>query len=156
MLAQKSLLQFRDFVIINSGYRFIQLPEQNVDQNTIENFFSEYVLDIDFMLKKEPLGQYLFAKVIVNHKDEKPGYSLLAEGVVIIDDKLTEGLDKATLMQNVTIPAINIAINQLRGYLINLTAYGPLGKYILPAIDLADLLKKKAEKARSKKVTTKS
>jgi preprotein translocase subunit SecB len=74
-----------------------------------------------------------------------PGYcfSIVAQGTFNYD-KTTKinTKDKDTLLYRSAIP---IVIGQIRSYLSTLTAHGPFGIYLLPAIDMNDLLKQKAE-----------
>lgn len=155
MIAKKAPFQFTDIVLNQSSFKFQPFPANAKIPDDVERTVSNYVVDINFMFKEEDNeqeGSFLFAKVSVNMNDPSPGYVIFAECMGYIATKVYEGLNDRQHQNQVSIPAINSAINFLRGYIANITAYAPLGKYILPTIDLADLLKSKGEdlaKARS-------
>jgi preprotein translocase subunit SecB len=57
-----------------------------------------------------------------------------------------ETLDEKDCKHLINFSAVSIIINSLRTYILTLTAFAPMGKYTLPAIDMNNLL---AEKVRS-------
>jgi preprotein translocase subunit SecB len=77
-------------------------------------------------------------------KDD-PGYrfSVLAELVFRFSGRLS----KTHRDSYIRYSAVSLAIAYIRGYLSNVTSYGFYGQYMLPAIDLDDLVKKALRKA---------
>ena len=84
------------------------------------------------------------SKSIINQPDEpQPGYQILAEGISIFRLHNAKEMNNKTLTNLKNISALSIAINNLRNYITNMMAYGPFGKFILPAIDVNQLIKTK-------------
>jgi len=91
------------------------------------------------------------SKSIINQPDEpQPGYQILAEGISIFRLCNTQEIDNKTLKNLKNISALSIAINHLRNYITNMTIYGPFGKFILPAVDVNQVIKKKKGSQKQK------
>ncbi|SEF51758.1 hypothetical protein SAMN05421847_0201 [Halpernia humi] len=138
-----------DFSILNCNFQFIP-PTENQEIN--QDFFSDYDIDLDFAFFTED-DTKVFVKLSINQvEDPKPGYSIFAEGVAFFKlnegEKLSED-DKNSLLQ---FSAFSITLNSLRGFITALTSVAPLGKYIVPSIDVNDVFRQKSEKS-NKKVT---
>lgn len=144
MRAKKSPLILRDFLLLQQQFVFTS-PDQNVIPDEIMN---EYEIDIDFTVKRDNEvakdtddSFRLFVKIEVN-KEKLPGYRLFSEGVGIFhlsaDSEISEE-DKASLFFS----SLSISINMLRSVMHQLTAFAPFGEYILPPIDVNELLKDK-------------
>lgn len=144
-----SPLVLSDFAVLNSNYRFIPLPD---NMTNIRQIVSSYGLDINFAITPQANNTSVFIKASVNQgEDELPGYSLFAEGVAVFSLNKEADLseeDKKTLLQY---SAVSIALNSLRGFIASLTANAPLGRYILPSIDVNDLFQQKFKNQTKKK-----
>ncbi|MBQ4915088.1 hypothetical protein J8L85_11610 [Maribacter sp. MMG018] len=143
----KSELILEDFFIVNSNYNFIE-PEKDSSINPKE-YIKDYDIDIDFVvrdIKKEDNKYLVFAKVNVNNMEEKlPGYSIFAEAVSIFSFDTSTKLNEKQKSEFLWSSGVSISINSLRGYLSTMTSFCPLGKYVLPSVDLTTLLNKKRE-----------
>lgn len=147
MKAKFSPLQLLDFKLLESHYEFI-VPEE--DDVNVKELFHAYSVDIDFGIgKTEVEGEIqLFTKIEVNMEAKKPvaGYKLMVEGggtfQIQDPDNLEEGL-KNNLTQFST---LNMMINNLRNIMYQITNLGPMGGYLLPPIDITQLLRDKAAK----------
>ena len=153
MKVAESNLELVEFVIINSNYKFID-PGKEVN---IREIFSKYEIEMDFGKRdiKTEEDEHLFnvfVKVLINQSDQpQPGYQILAEGISVFRIKNPGQLDDKTLTNLKNISALSISINNLRNYITNITAYGPFGKYIFPAVDVNNLIKQKIESQQQNK-----
>ena len=141
MKAQLSPMALLDFAILNCDFKFTpQATEEN-----FQKLVASYELDIDFALpEQEDHITRVFIKASINQgKVVLPGYSIFAEGVAFFklasDANLTNE-DRNNLLHY---SAVSIALNGLRGFISSLTANAPLGRYILPSIDVNALFKEK-------------
>jgi preprotein translocase subunit SecB len=146
-----SNLELVEFAIINSNYKFID-PQGEIK---VKEIFGKYEIDIDFgnrdINKKEQEHFFnVIVKTIINQTDDpQPGYQIFVEGISVFRIHNPQNIDNKTLNNLKNISALSIAINNLRNYVTNMTAYGPFGKYILPAVDVNKLLKEKVESQKS-------
>src|SRR6056297_1941012 len=153
MKVAESNLELVEFVIINSNYKFID-PRKEVN---IGEIFSKYEIEMDFGKRdiKTEEDEHLFnvfVKVLINQSDQpQPGYQILAEGISVFRIKNPGQLDDKTLTNLKNISALSISINNLRNYITNMTAYGPFGKYIFPAVDVNQLIRQKIESQKNSK-----
>lgn len=147
MKVAESNLKLVEFVITNSNYKFID-PREEVN---IREIFSKYEIEIDFGKRdiKTEDKEHIFNVIIKGHINQidrpLPGYQILAEGISVFRVKNPGDIDDKTLTNLKNISALSISINNLRNYITNMTAYGPFGKYIFPAVDVNDLIKQKIE-----------
>lgn len=139
MIPTASPLRILDFAITKMDF---ELVLENVDSH-VSNFFPKYDMDIDFdMFKHNDLK--VFVRVQVNQSTEKlPGYSFRAEAACFFAFDDRPGIEESQKRDMEGFSTIYIALNSLRGLISNFTANAPFGKYILPSIDLNDLIKKK-------------
>lgn len=150
MKAERSPLQLLNFYLLRSNYEFIE-PE-GYDETPIADHLKEYPIDIDFGHNELEGDEYNIAvKIKINKKKNPlPGYSIFVEGVGIFD--LNQANIGEKLKHNlVTYSSVNIVINQLRNIIALQTGYGPIGKYLLPPIDMQDLFNKKSQQAKRQK-----
>lgn len=154
MKPQSSPLNIVDFAILNFELNFIA-PQANQDFD-YQRDFKSYELDIDFDINNDDFFQ-VFIKADINRGELKaPGYSIFAEAACIFqinNDRLNDE-QKNSLKDFST---IYIALNSLRGLISSFTANAPFGRYILPSIDLNDLINKKKasiKQSSQKKGTT--
>lgn len=154
MIAEKSTLQFNDFVIINSAMNFISpVPGADVD---IDEITSQYEIDFDYGIKREGDLLFVFVKIFVNKGDSpKLGYQLFIEGVGILDAKLIDSL-RANEGSEWRFKVLNYGINRIRSFIEVTTSFSSFDKYTLPLFNVGDIIRKKMEqrmtKASEKKV----
>ncbi|KIA90496.1 hypothetical protein [Kaistella jeonii] len=135
-----------DFSILNSNFHFIAPGD---DDEIGNDLFSDYEIDLDFAIFNED-DTKIFVKVAINQiENPAAGYSIFAEGVAFF--KLDESVslsedDKISLLQ---FSGFSITLNSLRGFITALTSIAPLGKYILPSIDVNDAFRQKSEKPKN-------
>ena len=143
MIAKKSLLILRNFLLLKQTIEFVPTP--TADPINIQEITDLYPVDIDFFIQdsQKPLYQ-LFVKIEINLTDQKlPGYSIFAEGVGVFefDKSIEENVaEKGNFLY---FSGVSICINSIRSIIANVTSHGPLGKYTLPSIDVNELLKDK-------------
>jgi hypothetical protein len=141
MQAHKSPLILEETYIIASN--ILSVPEP-ADFNGSLN---DYDIDIDFdiFVNQEDVDARRVLVSIHGNDQENPvpGYcfSIVAQAKFNYEQnsKITKE-EKDILLTRSAIP---IVIGQIRSYLSTLTAHGPFGIYLLPAIDMNDLLAKK-------------
>ncbi len=153
MKVSESNLELVEFVITNSNYKFVD-PRKEIN---IREIFSKYEIELDFGKRdvKTEEDEHLFnvlVKVLINQPDQpQPGYQILVEGISVFRIKNPGQLDDKTLTNLKNISALSISINNLRNYITNMTAYGPFGKFIFPAVDVNQLIKEKIQSQKQNK-----
>ncbi|ARK10381.1 hypothetical protein A6C57_08590 [Fibrella sp. ES10-3-2-2] len=146
MRITKSPLELVDFFLLDTQYRYVspegELPE--ADTAVFEN----YDVDLDYMFQPDKQDQHeiwVYVRTAINcGTDPLPGYTIFLEGTGHFRAKEQDGMSDevwGTLLNN---SALAIVINNLRSAIMQITAHGPFGKYILPSMDLADLHHQKA------------
>lgn len=140
----KSELVLEDFFIVKSTYNFNEPQNDNIN---VKALIPDYEIDIDFIvrdIKNEANKYMIFAKVSINNNDKAlSGYSLFAEGVSIYSFDNTSSLSEKEKSDFLWSSGVSISINCLRNYLSSITSYCPLGKYMLPSVNLTSLLNTK-------------
>lgn len=152
MKPKPSPLQILDIALTELNFNFV--PPPNNDKVS-DYYYSKYSIDIDFMIQA---NDYLmvYMKAEVNHVEKPlPGYSFIAEAACVFD--LNEKLVKDSQAKNDIegYSTLYIALNSLRGLISNFTANAPWGRYILPSVDLNDLIEKKRLSLNEQKETSK-
>lgn len=139
MKIKESPLKLMDIFILSTKYDFM-IPETQEDPG---KYIKDYNVDIDFTSPSLENDQFfrLFMKIEVNWTKDLPGHSLQIEGVGIFafDSSINE--DQKIMM--LTTSGISMLMNSLRGYISNITAYTPIGRYVLPSVSVNDLIKDK-------------
>lgn len=141
MEINKSNLIFQDFVINQSIFGEI-LFKKNSKENKLINF----PIDIKLYILNNKIRNNLFKIILIvsgnTGKESVPGYkfNVFGTGRFRIND--IEKLEKAQLDNLIFYSAVPMVLNNIRGYITNMTSYGTFGKYMLPSIDLNDLIKK--------------
>ena len=151
MKPQASPLQILDFAITQLEFHLV--PPEDVNEDPTQ-YFRRYDLDIDFGISTDDFIK-AYIKAEINLDDKLPGYSILAEAACIFQFDQNTGLPEDVRKSMEGFSTIYIALNSLRGLISNFTANAPFGRYILPSIDLNDLIEKKKE-ANIKKVSKKT
>lgn len=146
----KSALILEEFFIINSEYHFNE-PKNN--KANLKLLIKEYDIDIDFVVKDlEDDKHLIFTKVDINNQESKiGGYSMFAEGVSIFSFDSKIDFNEKQKSDFLWVSGVSISINNLRNFLSLTTAHYPLGKYILPSVDLTNLLNTKRKMLKEDK-----
>lgn len=144
---KRSELKLVHWFLVKADYEFIGDPTQ------LRRLDDQYPIQMDYHIQDVEDDQvFVMAKAEINKdKDRLPGFVLTAEGGAIFNIKeAKEKLTKEQLQHLVVMSGLNIAINHLRNNLAMMTFQSPIGPYILPAIDLGDLIDKKQKIVREK------
>ncbi len=135
MKIKKSILTLTEFWIVESN--LVSILPLNEKQ-----LFQDIDLDIDFDILEADEYFKLVLKIEGNKgKKKKVGYSftIVSEGIFNFTKKIEEKEMNSMLLFS----ALPMMIANIRGYLANITAYAPFGKYLLPSIDMKDLIESK-------------
>jgi hypothetical protein len=138
MKPKVSPLQIIDFAI--TSFEFSMVYPSAEEDVTVH--FKNYDLDIDFGLSTDDFVRAFIKAEINRGENRKHGYSIFAEAVCIFSFE-DAGLPADVKNSLEGFSTIYIALNSLRGLISNFTANAPFGRYILPSIDLNDLIEKK-------------
>jgi len=140
MKANLSPLSIVDFGITSMDLKTIH-PED--PENDPTDYFYDYEIDIDFGIQVGKfINVYIIAKV--NYGEETlPGYSFCAQAGCFFQFNGKTELTASQKAELEGFSTIYIALNSLRGLISSFTANAPYGRYILPSIDLNDLIAKK-------------
>ncbi len=145
MKATPSPLQLTDFQLLNLQYRFVNPTDTN--EIDTDELFGRYGIDVDFAIRRQDdTNVTIFTKAAVNHDAAQPGYVLFAEGISSFQLTDPSALPEAKRQNLVVFSGVGIAMQQLRSRIADLTSFAPFGKYMLPTLDMDDLLKQKQEK----------
>ncbi|HNK69076.1 MAG TPA: hypothetical protein PKH36_10170 [Flavobacteriales bacterium] len=146
MLAKRSPLKWHEFALLQSYFRFVAPGKGNETVN-VDQLFDSYALDIDFVVKKPVDGmRQVFTKVLVNWPEEGPaGYKLFVEAVGLFSIAGEEGMKEDVRKNLAYYSTVNMMLNRIRAHISLITATSTLGSYVLPAVDVTDLFKQKAQ-----------
>lgn len=149
MRAKKSALELLDFTLLQAYYKFVHIENHGLDPDEV---VKDYPIDIDFLVRTEDEQEFrIFLKIAVNDEEQLPGYSLLLEGVATFTFESEPEISKSEKASYLQTSGLSICINNLRNIISALTYNGPYSVYLLPAIDLNDLLDKKREMIQNSK-----
>lgn len=145
MEIKKSPLEIIDYGALNITFNSVLCDEKE------EIDIYKYPIEIDFGLNESENNQkMLFIKVWSNFNDNPgPGYSFSVETVTFFRIENAEELDEQTMNNLLIYSVLGIAYSNLRGIINNISNTGPYGRYILPSVDLQDLVSKKQEEKQS-------
>ena len=145
MEIKKSQLEILNYVALNITFNSILCDEKE------EIDIYQYPIEIDFGLNESENNlKTFFIKVWSNFNDNPdPGYSFSVETVTLFRIENAEKLDGQTMNNLLTYSILGIAYSNLRGIISNISNTGPFGRYILPSIDLQDLVSKKQKASQS-------
>ncbi len=158
MKATNSPLQIIDFALTRMDFHTITPADASSDHLDMAALFNEYEVDIDFGIE---MKQFIAVRVIakINYGSKKlPGYSICAEAGTFYrfgDDIALTDQQRAEIEGFST---IYIGLNVLRGLISGFTANAPFGRYILPSINLNELIaaKRKELQLGNEKLETKN
>jgi hypothetical protein len=140
MKASLSPLSILDFGMTVLDFKTIP-PEKSGDDTPA--YFHDYEIDIDFGIQ---VGKHIHVYIIakVNYGEQTlPGYSFCAQAGCFFEFNEKTQLTASQKADLEGFSTIYIALNSLRGLISSFTANAPFGRYILPSIDLNDLIAKK-------------
>jgi preprotein translocase subunit SecB len=145
-----SPLAIIDFAITRMDFK-ISAPD---DDTEISELFSRYDIDIDFGVRKDETIQ-VWVRAKINANEELKGYSIDAEAGCFFsfDDKSDLPAQHRETLEGFS--AIYIGLNSLRGLISSFTANAPFGRYILPSLDLNELIEQKKKQQMEKTVKKK-
>jgi len=143
MLAKHSPLIFLGSNFESTLIECIYADSQDINETLEQLRIEDYPLSIDYD-HYESDGVF-FVRLHVNiNNTETPfvGYkiSITCTGYFRAE---TAGLSEEYINNLLGVSTINILWGSVRGYLRNLTSYAPFGIYMLPSIDIADLILQK-------------
>lgn len=146
MEAKESPIKLLRFVVLGMEFRFIPPSKQNKSKSP-DFFFQDYAIDIDFSHSAVDEEQFfVFAKIGVNNSSKpKHGYKIFIEGGASFSIPKQADLDENITKNLKYFSSVNIVIGYLRAAINTLTASAPLGPYLLPPIDMQDLIKRKSQ-----------
>lgn len=148
MIAKKSPLTYVQFYLLSSDYEFVD-GEPDKYENIEAELFNQYEIEIDFVNNLKDDNDFnLYTRISVNYgKNKLPGHSLRIEGTGLFELN-KENLNPDVISNLSTLSALTMMISSIRGYIMNLTGYSPMGKFVLPSLDINDIIKQKNEKKK--------
>lgn len=149
MTPKRSPLNLIDFAIIRSKTEIISPIDPNTE---LQEHYSNYEIDLDFVIKENESGISVFVKTNINPKGEtqRPGYEIFVEGAGLFTIN-RDGLSENDIRNLKFYSSLSIVINGIRNYISTLTSMGPFRKFTFPSIDVGDLHKQKSENTKKKK-----
>ena len=129
MIAKKSALQLRDFVIVQSQFTYHSFNEKEVTGiDDALRIMDQYIIDVDFGFQDaQSKGLYLFTKVAVNFLGTPvAGPSMFVESVCFIEKAVVDVVPKEHRVNELTGPALNYCVNQIRAHMAALTSFSQL------------------------------
>lgn len=139
MLVNFSPLKIESFHIEQFHFEFIP-PQNESDLITVNSR-----VEIDY---QQYLDEKIFSvqmDIAINQNKSETGYSIISNAIgrfSLDEERLISETDKHNLYG---ISTLNIMIGHLRGFIRDMTASGFLGAYILPSIDVRDLIERKTK-----------
>lgn len=153
MKAKRSPLKYESFYVVNFDYKFKYSDSEEItDVNQLP-----YEVEVDFLHHEREGNSFnVYIKVEVNFKKEKlPGYSFFVEAVGGFGLQ-KEGLSEQAQKNLTLLSPLTMLISSVRGFILQVSAQGAAGKYILPSIDVYDLVNQKTGKRKRKPRSTSS
>jgi hypothetical protein len=140
MKAIESPLKIEEIRCLRFEYSFIQSKEA-VNWQELSNAWN---IDIDFIHQDRGNDKFwVFAKVEINRGENvMPGYMIFAECITSFSLK-RDGLSEEEYKNLYLTSATSIAVQNLRSVIFDFTKLAPIGKYIIPAIDVSTLINQK-------------
>jgi preprotein translocase subunit SecB len=143
MIALPSEIHLESFAVLKSTYQFIR-PNRNPKE--WQKIFKSYEIDIDFAHNvNADKTIHVFTKISVNQNEKPlPGFQLFVEGAAVFSFSETNNLSESEEKNLRFYSTVNILIGYLRSTLTTITSASPLGPFLLPPINMADLISKKS------------
>jgi preprotein translocase subunit SecB len=142
-------LKFIDYILNET--KFFSVVNENDDFETIRNKIQQRKFDIDFDIFINEENNDIF-KIILKidnfskNKQKIFGYNFLIEITASFYLKNLQKLPTKKQTQYILFSALPMTISLARAELGHITANAVLGRYILPAIDINDLIDKWSDK----------
>ena len=149
MVPVHSVLKILDFSVLQMDFEVVT-PKKEADRHINPTlYFDQYELDLDFSGLEHEYFQVTMSVEINCGASPLPGYRISAQVATIFHfgDISSITADEKRSMEGYS--TVYMALNNLRGVIAGFTANAPFGKYMLPSVDLNDLIKKKRELKRS-------
>lgn len=151
MKAKPSALRIEQFTVLNASLKTILT--QNVNSEDLNDVLQKLSIDIDFdvlNLKKDDLNDKCMISVTIKiNESEETGYCMEVEAAGVFyfgkEADLTQK-DKKNLIYS----GISMCITNIRNYMVSMTSFSAWGAYVLPPIDMNDLLKQKQKQVEMK------
>ena len=128
------------------------------EETELQGLLSQYHIDIDLEAtekKKSPSEFFVFMEIKVNQVEAPlPGYRLKVVGNGFFQITNYDSHPKEVIHNFKAISAVTMVLNALRAALSDMTSYGLIGRYNLPAIDILSLIKAKAAQEKSRSTET--
>ena len=141
MKIKESPLEIIDFYVINCTFNAI--PFKDLSKKEV---VSKNPIEIDFGLQKDEKTKVnvLFMKIWSNQgKSPKTGYSYFIETVTYFRIKDEDKLDEKVKNNLLSYSIIAMVYSNIRTVLVDISSFGPFGQYILPSIDVIDIVNQK-------------
>lgn len=148
MIPKASPLNIIDYALLNFEFNLVEPKES--DNTDIRSVFKNYELDIDFAIQGNDVIQVFIKSSINKNATPLPGYSISAEIACIFDFNDDFKIEDKVKQDIGGFSTIYIALNSMRGLISQITANAPFGRYILPSIDLNDLINQKKQTIKLK------
>jgi len=152
MVAQKSPLLYKSFYVVGFDYKF----KDSATNEPVEISQQNYVIEVDFLHREVQENSFdLYLKLEINCGGEKlPGYSFFVEALGNFE-LVPEGLSEGAVNNLTLLSPLTMLISSVRGFILEVSAHGLAGRYLLPSIDVYDLVNQKS-KSRKRKAKTKA
>ena len=143
MKVKKSPLSFINTRLLESNIKVVITSSKNYTNDDVIKMSDKYDIDIDFARPKvEDNIMQVFMKASINDNQKVDGYKILCECVCMFTlDEANLTKDEINNLKNYS--TLYITLNTLRNFILDATAKFPLGIYLLPSIDLNELIKQK-------------
>lgn len=122
------------------------------NESEIEHFFDQHNIDCDFDIlnHKKHIRQFKVVIIVKINNDltkPKPGYSIFStmEGVFRVMKDVTDAEYTNLKLRS----ALPMMISSVRSQIYDLTSKLPKGPYLLPSIDLTDIIEQKKKEITS-------
>ncbi|MES2277969.1 MAG: hypothetical protein V4592_18215 [Bacteroidota bacterium] len=153
MEIKPSSLILKDFVLVRQQFEYIAPKELKKT-----DFFNQYEIDLDFMIQQgsDKNDLLFFLKAQINTGKKLPGYVIFCEcmSVFSFDDSTSFDIEQKIAMLDGS--ALSMSISQIRTLIASMTAMAPLGKYLIPSVDMNHLINSKREYIKNKPKKKKS
>ncbi len=145
MIVKESPLEVIDFFVVQ--FTFNSIPVKGDNDRSIEKMIYSHKIHIDFGKKKMNKDfDAFFLKAWSNFgKNMSPGYSFFIETVTYYRIRNERKLSRDIIKNLSTYSVLAVSYSNVRSVLNNMSANCPFGKYILPSIDINDIINKKMQ-----------
>ncbi|PKN72927.1 MAG: hypothetical protein CVU50_05205 [Candidatus Cloacimonetes bacterium HGW-Cloacimonetes-3] len=146
MIPQNAPIQQTQFAVLQSSIAL------NVNKKTKQVSLAAIPLEIEYDIYfNDEIGPYAFRIVMTikgNAKKTVPGYVFtlkVGSEYKLSEDLAIDGDDYKMYVSNTGVACL---INEARVYLQSLSAFFPFGAYIMPMVDMRDLMSQRSDEAK--------